>query len=64
MIQLRKIGMSYQCPNCGGSGEDRGDPCSCVDCGTELCCNCAVNQRCDSCDCDFTVESSESEVPG
>lgn len=44
------------CPNCGESGEDRGDFCACVDCGTELCSNCAVNQRCDSCDCDCEID--------
>lgn len=39
-----------RCPACG---EAEADLCSCVDCGAELCCDCAVNQRCDSCDVDF-----------
>lgn len=42
-----------ECPNCG---ESDADLCGCIDCGTGLCCNCAVSGRCDSFDCDFLVE--------
>jgi hypothetical protein len=46
------------CPACG---EEEADVCNCIDCGAELCVDCAVGGRCDSCDCDFLADSGDDE---
>jgi hypothetical protein len=46
------------CPACG---EADADLCACCDCGTELCVDCSIYGRCDSCDCDFLVNGDDDE---
>lgn len=35
------------CPACG---EHEADLCACCDCGTEICVDCSIAGRCESCD--------------